>query len=103
MKITKRTNTATIVLDFQDLQSCLEAMHFIKDNCELIIEDKTYIYPHFSGVAMPDNEVQTSKIKIIKLLRSYGQFVMETKNTGLKTAKEWVERHEREWDKRPIK
>tara|TARA_B100000085_G_scaffold281376_1_gene307831 strand:- start:1470 stop:1778 length:309 start_codon:yes stop_codon:yes gene_type:complete len=98
MKVTRRTNTATIVLDFDDVDGCIEAMHFIKDNCDSMIQDRQYVYTQFSTWGDDDKQVQTSKIKIIKLVRAYGQFVKETKTTGLKSAKEWVEKHEKQWE-----
>ena len=100
-KVTKRTNTATLVINFEDADSCIEAINFIRENCPLANKDRQYSYTAFSAI-FNDNEKQvvTSRIKIIKLVRSYGLFVQETKNTGLKTAKEWVLKHEREWESR---
>ena len=101
-KITKRTNTVTMVLNFEDIDSCIEAIHFIRENCQLAEQDVKHTYPIFSDFNGSEKEVVTSKIKIIKLLRSYGLFVQETKNTGLKTAKQFVEKHQREWETRAI-
>jgi len=98
-KITKRTNTATMVIDFENADSCIEAINFIRENCPIAEQDREYSYNISANPwDNPERTIKTSRIKLIKMVRAYGLFVHENKTTGLRTAKEWVMKYEREWD-----
>tara|TARA_B100000287_G_C20571066_1_gene756569 strand:- start:839 stop:1150 length:312 start_codon:yes stop_codon:yes gene_type:complete len=96
MKVTKRINTATIVIDFSDPESCQDALSFIASNSGMSSDNNVAFeydksYGHFSGKDI----ARTSRVRIIKFIRAYGNFIVENGGkSGLKSAKDYFEKHE---------